>query len=611
MGENNITIKNNRLRIFNDKNCAIKNWDWILFIAISVFCFLSFEQGDIYNTGNRGWMFYHSNVFNYYDVLHQWTNDYGASYLPSTFIMYAIWVLPLKLLGFQQPESVATSKIFYNMWYKLLPVLFFVASAYLIYKVAMQIGMGAKKSKICMFAFLTMPLAFYSQFMFSQYDVFTVFFVLCGMYFYFRNGPKDRLRFCIFFGIAITFKYFALLIFFVLLLLDEKNVIKVIKYTFIAAIPGIIEIAINAGSKAFWKSVFGFNAISYVSQSDFSTILGSVSFFKIICCFMVIWPFFVYPKDKNDRVKWALYFCCGVCFGIFDFATWHPQWFMFVAPFWVLGAFISMHLEKFLWIDTVFIAVFYMFVNKWWLGGVDDSIMNNGIWRHFLNGRPVVRHIADYISFFGMNTLYSIIFVLILVMFVFKHPKYCLSDFTQEDGSNHIWLMRLRFFAATMLFIIPAFLSFYDTMSNNYVALSNSAVTSWEGITSGNTYEQHFSGIKGELSQIDVQLAAYGRKNTSNLTLELKDEDSGEVLANKDLTGDKINDLSFLKVGVGKITLDANKKYVIILSSTDAVPDNCYGYGATKDNDTTDSTYATVNGDIKDINMNIDLNIAK
>lgn len=179
-----------RLHIFGDTDSAITKWDWILFIVLSLFCFFSFEHGDIDATAGRGWILFHSNILNYYDVMQKWTNDYGANYLPSTFILFAIWVLPLKLLGFQDPASVGTSIFSYNMWYKLLPVLFYIASAYLIYRIALIIGMGAKKSKICMFAYMTMPLAFFSQFIFSQYDIFTVFFMLCGMYCYFRNGSK-------------------------------------------------------------------------------------------------------------------------------------------------------------------------------------------------------------------------------------------------------------------------------------------------------------------------------------------------------------------------------------------------------------------------------------
>ena len=93
--------------------------DYIIFGVIAVFCYLVFMQGDILVTGNRAWQFYNSNFFNYYDVLQKWTDDNGATYLPTTFLFFAVWLLPLKILGFAAPETLMTSHFIYNMWYKL------------------------------------------------------------------------------------------------------------------------------------------------------------------------------------------------------------------------------------------------------------------------------------------------------------------------------------------------------------------------------------------------------------------------------------------------------------------------------------------------------------
>jgi Gpi18-like mannosyltransferase len=58
--------------------------------------------------------------------------------------------------------------------------------------------------------FITAPIAIFAVFDFGQYDIIGVFFTLLGFYFYLK---KDFLRFAIFFSIAISFKYFSLVIY--------------------------------------------------------------------------------------------------------------------------------------------------------------------------------------------------------------------------------------------------------------------------------------------------------------------------------------------------------------------------------------------------------------
>jgi hypothetical protein len=165
----------------------------LLFAVLSGFCFISFAQSDLMVTGNRSWLFYESGIRGFYGASFQWTGLLGANYMPTTFWLFALWNYPLKLLGFDMPAHADVSNLSYIMWYKLLPVLFYIASAYLLFVIARQIGMSKARAKVCMFSFLSMPLAFFSQLIFSQYDSFTVFFMLAGMLFYFReeNGKRS------------------------------------------------------------------------------------------------------------------------------------------------------------------------------------------------------------------------------------------------------------------------------------------------------------------------------------------------------------------------------------------------------------------------------------
>ena len=76
------TTANGRLKQAWNQGDHLSKWDWVLFGVLACFCYISFAQEDLYLTGNRSWMLYQSSFFDYYDVLHEWTGDYGANYMP-------------------------------------------------------------------------------------------------------------------------------------------------------------------------------------------------------------------------------------------------------------------------------------------------------------------------------------------------------------------------------------------------------------------------------------------------------------------------------------------------------------------------------------------------
>ena len=153
----------NRLKEQYKKTDTLSKMDWFFFGFMALFSFESFCHDDIMNTGNRAWIYY-DGLLDFYDNAAAWTRDNGANYMPSTFLLFAIWNLPLKLLGVEAPINKFDFRTGLCVWYKLLPLLFFFGSLYLIYQVAQKMGVGAHKAKLAMYVFATMPICFYSQF---------------------------------------------------------------------------------------------------------------------------------------------------------------------------------------------------------------------------------------------------------------------------------------------------------------------------------------------------------------------------------------------------------------------------------------------------------------
>ena len=132
--------------------------DWILFIVIASFCFIAFQQGgDLGHTGGSSIAYLQGHVLDFYDYNVQFVG--GNAYLPSTYMLFAVWNIPIYLINVVTVPTQYVSWLV-TMWFKVLPVLFYIASGFLMYKIGNIIGLGNKKFKLMAYIFLTALLAF-------------------------------------------------------------------------------------------------------------------------------------------------------------------------------------------------------------------------------------------------------------------------------------------------------------------------------------------------------------------------------------------------------------------------------------------------------------------
>lgn len=268
----------------------------------------------------------------------------------------------------------------------------------------------------------------------------------------------------------------------------------------------------------------------------------------------------------------------------------------------MLSAFINRHLEKFLWMDFAFVVVFYPMVVCLWPGNVDDTMLLHGVWKYLLIDRTVHKTMADIISKVDSNVLYTVLFVLILVFFVFKHPKNTLDDLSADDGWDHMWLIRLRLVAAVLLFAVPAFLSLYDTVNSVYLEAGDIDQIEWIPVYEEQSYEQYFSGVAGTLDYIEIELATYERENTCGLTMQLIDVTSGEELAAVEADPETVVNCGMHRFSFSNIDLTAEHEYCAALVSKGGTDGNCFAVGIAPDTDLEDGLYGLIDGTDCEIN---------
>lgn len=437
-------------------------FEWIVFAVAAIIGCVFFCHQDVLITAGHSVEYLNGHITDFYSACRAADGEYTANYLPSTFIIFAVWNIPMKLLGLA-PSQFGDWNVAFMLWNKLLPTAAYFVSGFLIYRLCIdRFSFDKKKAALTMFLTFTAPTAFFTQFLFCQYDIFTVLFMLLGMYYYFKKEPgtKDYLLFSLFFGIAATFKYFAFIILVVLLLLRVKELFKDIALMLFCALPAGLEAAfyLITDRKAFVKSVFDFSALDYTD--GFSVNLGdvSVNLMYVFLLVLIAFSYFTRAKDFDELAGYGMFYSCGVCFAFFGMMTWHPQWLMFITVFWVLGTVMNKNSGVLLWLDALFGIVFLVYiVNQFSFTLENQGLMRYGCLMDLLRYKnaPTLR-MSDIFIYKDTDTLFSILSAMLLIGFIFRHPKFNFKKINEPLKSGR-YAVNVRFLAFALAFFIAAF----------------------------------------------------------------------------------------------------------------------------------------------------------
>ena len=590
-----IEKKHKHIGILTDDN-SLKMLDWVIFAVLAGFCFFTMQHTDIAHTGGSSFSLLNGHLLDFYD----YTAEYmvGNNYMISTYILFAIWNIPIRLLGL---IDVPTMVIPYGvlMWYKALPTLFYILSAYLIYRIGVQVGLGQNKSKVAAYTFLTMPIAFYSQLVFGQYDIFTVFFVLLGLSFYFKAEDKSLHYFSLLLGIACTFKYFAFLIFVPLLVLREKKITNLLKHMLFFSIPLLIVIVPYLPSEAFQDGVFGFEATSFVLVAGIDVGFGRTSLMPVAwiatCLFAFLHEEITIPKEL---FQWAIYFGNMVSFFLFSFTLWHPQWLMFAVPFWVFGLIISKRIDVSCLLDIAMMIFFSVYISaEAWHGSVTEGLWNYGAFSSLIEGRTELALKLRDVYGIDISLAWTCFVGILLANTIIKHPKYCMEDLSASIKESFNWI-RARFIVGLSVFLIPMLICLFSAINSPKLIYEPSpeAITVTAPIQDGQIIEQIFVSNANVISSVDVMLGTYERTNNFTLKAAVVDAETEEVLATKDINTAELIDNSYEHITFEPIPVKEGKQYRIRFYSEGADETNAVAIYRTNDTPVTESCYAQIDG---------------
>ena len=555
--------KNNwkSMKVWDNENlCQL---DWIISSVILLILFVSCAQGDIRLTGNRSFLMY-EHFTDFYKASYEQSGGYYANYLPSTFIVYAIWNLPLYLTG-HLPEAILTNSFVNIMWYKLLPVLVYYATGHFLYKIGMIAGFGEKKSRLCKFAFLVFPVAVFSQFIFSQYDIFTVFFMVLGLYFYLK---EDMWKFAFCFGFATTFKYHAVLYYLVLLVLKEKKIRSWIKYTAVMALPVLVEVIPNINSIYFRRNVLGFSALKFVQKPFAVGFFCGINLVAAAAAFVLLWAYQRRARDSEDLFSWAMFFSVAMSFAVFGLASWNPQWLLIIVPFLVLNIMINENGNMMVMMTNIFVLALYIFCSQTMVG---QSVLNCGIFKYILPSQEFAVRMWDVYRYHDEKILCTAMWVVLLAYVVFGHPRYHNRKGTAVSAGL-MWQIRSAFIFGVLAYVVPLGIcaaamfqgkivfsdtSLRDLEPNNVIEIDENSMVRQEIIADGT-----------ELSNIKIRVWNGEQSISDQISVKIIEKDTGNVIyeGTKETDGFKTNSALYCFMNES-VQVQQGKTYVLELAS--------------------------------------------
>lgn len=350
-------------------------------------CFLLFKQSDLTHTNSSSFAYLYGHFWDFYDYNKSRMGD--NNYLPIFYWIFALWNIPLKLLGLV-PEVTSQTwmhpTVIQTIWSKLLLAIFFFASVDVIIKITKQIcaiypgNQSTGNENVPAILFATSPIAIFAIFIFGGYDIFALFFMLLGLRAYFA---KDFKWFVIWFSVAISFKYLAAFAYLPLVLIIEKRLIYLLLYGLVGLLVTAFQFALYWHSDVFTAQIFGLATTKTAGSGLSLRFIIANSAYLAMCCYL----YFSKLNFELDPQQWyrRTIFSCILSYAmLFSWVLWHPQWIILITPFIALSYLYIRNQKTILFIEILGYLGFAIYCMNNWVGNVDNTMLSGGVFADLL-----------------------------------------------------------------------------------------------------------------------------------------------------------------------------------------------------------------------------------
>jgi hypothetical protein len=560
--ENNIQIQ------------GFRKLEWVLYAAIVFACFLLFNQGDLNHTVRSSYAFLNGHAGDFYD--YNKTVMGGNNYLPIIYIVFAVWFYPLHIIhltSFMNEEYLYLSPL-EIIWAKMLLVLIFFACSWLVFKCSEVIG--GYDASYYKRLYLTSPLAIFSVFIFSQYDVIGSFFTLAAFYLYLKRKFSWS---SVIFSLAISCKFFAAFIFIPLIFLAEKNIIKISKYFFLGAFAVALQFAFYVKSNAFIDGVLMIPKGKVNVASASQNMIMDVQLYGVIAYLINVVNSYVKKVDNEyDFYKEAILLSALSYAIMFSVVVWHPQWLIIIVPFFVMSYRYVLNKKIFYVFDLIGMVAFVWICVNQWVSNVDVSMISKGALSAYIHDIPLYMSDVYRPQLYKINTTVFRIYLFapFIMIFLNKYYKNNNPDFSETMGYY------VRYIGGVFAFVIPALVCAFTPVSLASKISRDACLTQLTpdvmknepdaiiGEIFGNVkVHQKFISKQDGFEAISVFFTTYMRQLYSSVIITVYDND-GVIITKTVVPGRDMINSKYYTIFFSRQERSKNKVYNIEISSPTA-----------------------------------------
>lgn len=259
---------------------------------------------------------------------------YAANYNFSIHLILGIWGIPIWLVA-KLKGTVGHIDYWMLIYVKALFVLFALLTAYIVKKVCTNLKIDKLHSNLAAFLFLSSSLVFTEIGLLGQIDILGLPFLLLGID-SFQKGKYAK--FIIFFAIATTFKQFPFFIFFPLLLLIQKNVIRIgLDSVLVLGFSKIVELPLYHNTEAsVYKDEFSKDALRVLLGNKILIYNRDVPLLIILLGVVCILCYLKELKDEEERNQYVIFISTlSITLVMISFDN-NPYWNLILAPFYTI-----------------------------------------------------------------------------------------------------------------------------------------------------------------------------------------------------------------------------------------------------------------------------------
>jgi hypothetical protein len=559
---------------YNIKIHGFGKLEWVLYIVIIFACFLLFNQGDLNHTVRSSYAFLNGHIDDFYD--YNKVAMGGNNYLPLIYIIFAVWFYPFHLAhltSFMNKEFLYLSPL-EILWAKMLLALIFFACSRLVFMCSEVVG--GDDANYYKRLYITSPLAIFSVFIFSQYDVIGSFFTLSAFYLYLKRkfGWSS-----IIFSLAISCKYFALFIFIPLIFYTEKNILNISKYFLLGILIVALQFLFYAKSLSFIDGVLAIPKGKIDVTAAKKNLFLDGQFLGIIAYSLNLINSYFKKSDNDSDFHRDAILLCALSYGImFSMVAWHPQWLIIIVPFFVMSYRYILNKKVYYFFDLIGMVAFVWICVNQWVSNVDVSMISKGALAKYIHGTPLYMSDIFRPEYYRMSVFVFQIylfapFIMMLLNRYYRDNKSVIS----ETLGYYI-----RFLGGMSSFIVPAMVCVY-TPPALACKISRDAYLTYLipgamidepdaiiGEIFGNVkVHQKFISKQDGFEAISVFITTYMRQLNSSVIITVYDND-GVIITKTVVPGRDMINSKYYTIFFSRQERSKNKVYNIEISSPTA-----------------------------------------